>query len=125
MVSESGGKLLIRSRDNLTTPKLTLSRGVNLISYSISDTAASSQNEEMSAYLTQSNKTEINPLDNKVILQKDVDKVKTEIEAQKTWNSTHTHNVPVGIFGVFPSLPPLNPAPNVNDVSSNKIKVKS
>lgn len=76
MVSEAGGKLLIKSRDQLTAPVYVLARGINLISYNISDVALSASTDDISALLTTENKSTIDPLESKVVNKADKDKVK-------------------------------------------------
>lgn len=50
-------------------------------------------------------------------------KVKTEIEALRTWASSHTHPYVDSPVGPSVTSPPPSPPPMVNDVGSAKVKV--
>lgn len=78
MVSEDMKKktLVVKDRAALGTPVYKLQRGVNLISYKITDKALSGQEEDISANLPKTNKVVIDPITGShVSTKKDVDRL--------------------------------------------------
>lgn len=74
MVTEDKTTLVIKERKQLSDSKLVLTRGVNLISYKITDRAIGTHEDEISKLLPQSAKTTIDPVAGKTqAIIKDID----------------------------------------------------
>lgn len=75
LMTETKTAIVIKERAQLKDSKLVLSRGVNLISYKISDKAVGTHDDEISKLLPQTAKTVIDPIAGKVkSVIKDVDR---------------------------------------------------
>ncbi len=75
LVSEAKGVLVIADRQGIADSKFLLKRGINLISYQISDKAVGSNAEDISAKLPQEAKGAIDPVTGKVkVVAKDTDR---------------------------------------------------